>query len=182
MFEAGLEPNKLRPIAAEVYGTQTSEFFLETQPLWWPWPWPWALCSQRGCRGGVSDSIPLARNGVSGLSGPDADLLQGGLAWVPWGNRAGHGKRQHMAPLCTRARSQWAVSLPLVLAKSFQFSLSLCRATNPLLCCGHSKERHQLPAKPTTGREVLPHRPWQVCGMEHPYRYPSSILKLDRAT
>lgn len=30
MFDAGMAPYKLRPIAAEVYGTKTREFFLGT--------------------------------------------------------------------------------------------------------------------------------------------------------
>lgn len=30
MFDAGPAPYKLRPIAAEIYGTKTREFFLET--------------------------------------------------------------------------------------------------------------------------------------------------------
>ena len=33
VYEAGLDPNKLRPVAAEVYGTQAGEFSLETRKL-----------------------------------------------------------------------------------------------------------------------------------------------------
>lgn len=40
MYEAGLAPYKLRPVAAEVYGTEESEFCLGTQMPWWAQPVP----------------------------------------------------------------------------------------------------------------------------------------------
>lgn len=43
VFEAGLAPYNLRPVVAEVYGTEAGEFSLETQTLGWSCPWPWAL-------------------------------------------------------------------------------------------------------------------------------------------
>ena len=43
VFEAGLDPYKLRPVAAEIYGTKECEFSLGTQKLRWPGPGPWAL-------------------------------------------------------------------------------------------------------------------------------------------
>lgn len=64
VFEASLKPYNLRPIAAEVYGTQESEFSLRTQS----WggrgcgPGP---CGVRGmsCRGGVSNGITPEEQG-----------------------------------------------------------------------------------------------------------------------
>lgn len=47
VLEAGLEPYKLRPVAAEVYGTETGESPWDPG-LGWPGPWPWALGSQSG--------------------------------------------------------------------------------------------------------------------------------------
>lgn len=46
VFEAGLDPYKLRPVAAEVYGTEKRELPLGTQKV--GWPGPWALWSQSG--------------------------------------------------------------------------------------------------------------------------------------
>lgn len=137
------------------------------------------------CRDGISDSIRLAGDGVPGLFGPEA--THGGRTCVcslgkqsRREEKAAYGSPFHPGKVKVGRFSPSKAFSSQV--KSFQFSLSLCRATNPLLCRGHSQEGHQLPAKPTTRREVLPHRPWQVCWMEHPYGYPPSILKLARAT
>lgn len=108
VFEAGLEPNKLRPIAAEVYGTQTSEFFLEIQPLGWPWPWPWALCSQRegvvevGSRiashlQGTESQVSLGqmltrcREDLRGFPGETEQATGKGSIWLPFPLGQGHG-------------------------------------------------------------------------------------------
>ena len=48
VFEAGLDPYKLRPVAAEIYGTEKCECSLGAQRLRWPGPGPRAPWGQSG--------------------------------------------------------------------------------------------------------------------------------------
>lgn len=187
VYEAGQGPNKLRPIVAEVYGTQAGEFSLEIQKLGWPWSWPWAPCSQRGCVVEVGSQIAFHLQGseVLGPLGQMPPPVREDMCVLPGGQSGPEEKVAYSSPFHPGKVKVGCFSLSKAFnypVKSFQFSLSLCRATNLLLCCGHSQEGHQLSAQPTTRLEVLPHRPWQVRWMEHPDGYPSSILELGRAT
>lgn len=67
------------------------------------------------CRGGVSDSAPLAGDGVPGLFRPDAHPLGEDMRVLPGETEQARGKGSNTAPLSTRARSRWAVFPPLSL-------------------------------------------------------------------
>lgn len=68
VYEAGLHPYKLRPVAAEVYQTRGSEFSLGTRKLGpWPWPWPWPLGSQSGWVAEVGSQTISHLQGVESL-------------------------------------------------------------------------------------------------------------------
>lgn len=70
VFEAGQEPYKLRPVAAEVYGTEERESSLGTRS----WGGPGFVESEwLNGRGRVSDSITLAGDGITVLFVPEAD-------------------------------------------------------------------------------------------------------------
>lgn len=84
VFEAGRDPYKLRPVAAEIYGTKECEFSLGTQKLRWPGPGPWALWGQSG------QGTELRSQTVSHVQGM---MSLGSLGWSPthWGSRGGAG-------------------------------------------------------------------------------------------
>lgn len=87
VFEAGLEPYELRPVAAEVYGTEAREFSLGTlSPMESEW---------LSHRGGVSDNITLVGDRVAALFAPETDL-QGGVCVCGVGN-----------PVCSLGNQGW---------------------------------------------------------------------------
>lgn len=99
VYEAGQGPNELRPIVAEVYGTQAGEFSLETQKLGWPWSWPWAPCSQRGCVVVVGSQIASHLQGSEFLGfGPDAPPVREDMRVLPAGTEWTRGRGSLQLP------------------------------------------------------------------------------------